>query len=292
MTAATRKPAAAILVVLSTLGCDRDAPPPPATRPAVRTIASTVPAVTDLIVGMGAADRLVAVSTYDRDRPDVGTLPKAGDYQTTDWEVLAEVRPSVLVTAITPSREPAGFGRHAADLGVEPINLQVDHLPELEPAIDALGVALAEPALAAAADRRIDAQLAAVRRQVAGLPRVPTLIVISPDATAVAGPGTYLDDLLQTAGGTNAAASLRRPWPTVDREMLVSFRPAVVLQLLPGASPQELARAAAVWASLPPVRVCTITDPYALQPGWHLPELAGTFARCLHPSSSAPSTAR
>jgi iron complex transport system substrate-binding protein len=148
--------------------------------------------------------------------------------------------------------------------------------------------------MAAAANRTIADRFEAVRRRVAGLPPVSALIVLGRDATGLAGPDTYLDDVLQIAGGTNAAAGLGKPWPTVDREMLLSLHPAAVLILLPGAKPQELAQARATWAQLPtlaPGRVYTITDPYAQQPGWHLPDLAERFAQCLHPSimpTSAP----
>ena len=284
--------AATVLLAAGPLGCHRRSAPATTRPTALPTVASTVPAATDLIVGMGGRDRLVAVSTYDGGRPDVGTLPKAGDYLTTDWELLATLRPSVLVTEISPARESPGFRRHAAQLGIALVNVKVDRLADLQPAVARLGTAIGEPDLAARAERDIDARLTAVARRVAGLPRVSTLIVLGPDPTNVAGPGTYLDDLLRLAGGTNAAAALGKPYPTLDREALVSLRPDVVLQLVPGAPPQELAQAAAAWAGLPQVpavaagRVCTITDPYAEQPGWHLPDLAERFARCLHPSPS------
>ena len=275
------------------VGCDRSRPAG-TTRPARATIASTVPAVTDLLVGMGASDRLVAVSTYDRDRPDVGTRPKAGDYDSVDWELLATLRPTVLVTAIAPDRRPAGFRERAAELNIQLRNVQVNVLSDLDPAVDQLAAALDDPAMGVAAKRQMHDRLDAVKQSVAGRPPVSALIVLGPDATAVAGPGNYLDDLLRLAGGTNAAGRLGRPWPTVDRETLLTLRPNVILQLLPSAKPQELARATATWAQLrqlPAVaagRVCTITDPYALQPGWHLPEVAEQFARCLHPTPSPP----
>src|SRR5512133_3132877 len=77
-------------------GCSDRAGKPTATRPAGVTVASTVPAATDLILGMGAGEHLVAVSKYDKDRPDVSGLPLVGDYLSTDWEMLARVRPDVL----------------------------------------------------------------------------------------------------------------------------------------------------------------------------------------------------
>ncbi len=293
----TTAAATVVLIAAGLLGCDRrTATTRPSTpRPATPTIASTVPNVTDLLIGMGARDRLVAVSTYDRDRPDVGTLPIAGDYQTADWELLATVRPATLVTFITPDREPAGFRQRAAGLGITLLNVQVNRLADLDPALDRLGAALAEPDLAARAEREIDGRLDRVTRRVAGQPKASALIVLGADGTHLAGPGTYLDDLLQRAGGTNAAAAIGQSWPTIDRETLLSLRPDVILQLMPAAKPQELAQATATWAQLPQVpavaagRVFPITDAWAEQPGWHLPDLAERFARCLHPSP--PTTA-
>src|SRR5512133_3272282 len=55
-------------------------------------VASLVPAATEMLVGMGAGDRLVAVSNYESS-PVVKDLPRVGDYQSTDWETLARLRP-------------------------------------------------------------------------------------------------------------------------------------------------------------------------------------------------------
>src|ERR1700749_5223974 len=46
--------------------CDK--PAPPSSQPISNTIASTVPAATELLIGMGAKDRLVAVSNYEVDK--------------------------------------------------------------------------------------------------------------------------------------------------------------------------------------------------------------------------------
>src|SRR6184192_363303 len=53
------------------------------------TVASLSPAATDLLVGIGAADHLVAVSNYDARRQEIEGLPRVGDYRTQDWEKLA-----------------------------------------------------------------------------------------------------------------------------------------------------------------------------------------------------------
>jgi ABC-type Fe3+-hydroxamate transport system substrate-binding protein len=274
-------------------GCKKGAPPS-TTAPSVRTVASLVPAATDLIIGMGAKDHLVAVSTYDRQRPDVDDLPKVGDYQTFDWEMLRSIRPAVIVVQMAKDRLPAGFN----ELHAEAVNVSINRLDDVPKAIDILGDAMGTPELARAAKAKMQARLNAVRARVAGKKPVRTLLVVSASGDALVGPGTYLDDLLKLAGGVNAAAALQTPWPQVDREMLRSLKPDVIIQLLPKASAQEKARAAATWAQLPEIpavaagRVYVIDNWYALLPGWHVTDLAERFAECLYPSipSSSPST--
>lgn len=281
------------------VGCDRhgtaSAPPPAPSaatlRPAttsVITVASLVPAATDLILGMGAGNRLVAISTYDQDRPGVHGLPRVGDYQSADWEALAQLHPGLMIVQVDPGRLPRGFTDRAAEVGARLVDVKIDRLSDLPPALDQIARALGEPQLGSAAAATLQRRLAAVQRQAADLPAVPTLVVVGAEGTSLAGPGTFLDDLLRVAGGRNVAASLHRPWPEVDREMLASLRPAAIIQLMPDATPQELAQAAAVWRSMPQLpavaggQVHVVTQWYALLPGWHVPDLAEQFFQMLH----------
>lgn len=286
--------AIARLVVLAALwigGCDKHSNAP---APSVATVASLVPAATDLIIGMGAKDRLAAVSNFDRQRPDVGGLPMVGDYETVDWEKLGELRPSVIIIQIRPDRLPAGFAERAAGIGAVPMDVAINRLDDVLAAIDTLGDAMGVPQQAAAAKRTLQGRLDAVKGRVAGLKPVSTLLVLDENGGVVAGPGTYLDDLLRLAGGVNAAAGLNNPWPQIDREMLVSLKPDVIIQLLPGASEQIKERAAENWKNLPQIpavasgRVYTVDAWYALLPGWHVADLAEQFSECLH--TNQPST--
>src|SRR5689334_17306094 len=79
--------AIALLILVSPLGCDRNSSPASPASPAAKrspastrsndrvTIASLVPAATDMLIGMGAADHLIAVSNWDADRPEIHDLP-------------------------------------------------------------------------------------------------------------------------------------------------------------------------------------------------------------------------
>jgi ABC-type Fe3+-hydroxamate transport system substrate-binding protein len=277
----------AAALLLNIAGCRRQAAPTTQSV-AAPTLASLVPSATDLVIGMGARDRLVAVSNYEPRAAGVGALPRAGDYDTVDWELLASLRPTVMCTAISADRQPQGFKDRARSLHIQIIDEKIDRLVDIDTAIDRLGSALKIEPLAKRAKSEMHARLDAVRHRVAGSKPVNALIVVDSDGAALAGPHTYLDDLLHLAGGMNAAANLAA-YPQIDRETLLQLNPEVIIQLLPDATPQEKQKAAQVWKQLPELRavaakrVYPIYDDYALLPGWHVTDLAEKFAECLHP---------
>lgn len=285
---------AALLVAVA--GCDRGktpagAPAASAKRP---TVASLVPAATDLLVGMGARAHLVAVSNYDQGSV-AADLPKVGDYQTIDWEKLSQIRPDVIVTQYGPGRTPGGFVERVRELHIRQVNVKLDGLEDIYKAIDVLGEASAETQPATAESGRIRDGLEAVRRRVRDQPPVRAIIVIGSAGSDLVGRNTYLDDLLTQAEGVNAVRATG--YVTLDREAIAALRPQAVLVLLPDKDAQAAAAARASWDSymdMPAVRdhrVWTFTESYITQPGSHVADVAEKFAEALHPAGRGAGTA-
>jgi ABC-type Fe3+-hydroxamate transport system substrate-binding protein len=277
---------------LATVSCDRGTGGTPATTSAaarVRRVASLVPAATDMLVGMGAKDHLVAVSNFES-LSEVKGLPRVGDYQTTDWETLARLRPDVMVIQIAPERVPAGLKRRAEELGIELVNVQINRLADVFSTMQQLGMAAGEAEHGREAARRLREELETVRAACAGRAAVSALIVRDENGRDVIGPDNFLDDLLKVVNATNAAAGLGQPYPTIDRERLVALAPQAVIVLLPDAKAQTVEVSQRFWAGMVDVpavksgRVFTITDGYALVPGSRLGELARRMAEGLRPT--------
>ena len=289
MRAATRIFGVAIIALTTLVGCDNSQPPAPPTTASAPRLASLSPAATDLLLSMNAGERLVAVSNYDAERSDTKLLPRVGDYQNVDWEKLAQLKPTAMIVQGRPDRMPAGLTTRAELLGIKVVNIQIDKLDDIYTAAGVLGNAMNAPADAQAKVLAIKAQLDAIRQRVAGKPKVKALLVVDTSGQYVAGHGTFLSDLLEIAGGENVVPLASGPWPSVDREMLLSLKPEVILQLLPDASAQVLEKAKTTWpplTDLPAVkngRVYQITEWYVHQPGAKVGDTAGVFADKLHP---------
>lgn len=282
-----------LALLLSAGSCDRNkstsTPAPARTADHKIKIASLVPAATDLIVGMGAADHLVAVSNWDTDRPEIKQLPRVGDYQTTDWERLAELRPDVMLVFMSVDRMPAGMKERADQLGIRVVNIQTEKLADIFDAIDRLGQIMQEPDRAHALSTKIHSQLDAVSRRIAGQPAIPTMLARDEAGYALIAGDTFADELLTISGGKNVAADFKTRYPNVDRERVIELAPQAIIQLMPGATPQVIQQAQANWQSLPDLpavknkRVYIFNDWYVLQPGSHIGDIAEQMARVLHP---------
>jgi len=278
-----------LLAMLVAVACDRksSAPAPPGARPRV---ASLVPAATDLLIGMGAGDHLVAISNYDPHRDETRALPRVGDYQTFDWEQIAALRPDVMIVFMASDRMPPGLSQRARQLDIRLVNIRTERLSEILNEIGNLGRAVEEDAKATRAVDTLRAQIAAAARQTAGRPKARALIVRDKSAEGVVGRDSFLNDILEAAGGQNVITA--SGWPSIDREMLLSLKPEVIIQLLPDASPQVIAEANRVWTALPQIpavanrRVHILTDWYVQQSGFHVGELAVRFAGLLHPETA------
>lgn len=255
------------------------------------TVASLVPSATDILVEIGAGDHLVAVSTYDNtDRPELAGLPRVGDYQSVDWEQITALKPDIMIVFQAPDRMPAGLKQRADALGIKLVNSRPETLADLYKETSALGNLVKESSKAEKAIDRLSTQLRDVTMRIVNDKPVRTLIITNDGGTGVAGQGTFLNDLLGIAGGSNVITT--PGWTEIDEERLAALRPDAVIVLLPGVSVQVEQRARQIWAartSLPAVadgRVYFINQWYALQPGFHVGALAHEMAQYLHPSAA------
>ncbi|MGI8549780.1 MAG: ABC transporter substrate-binding protein [Dehalococcoidia bacterium] len=255
------------------------------TRPAGVTVASLVPAATDLILAMNAGDELVAVSNYDPAEVASRKLPRVGDYQTTDWETLAALRPTVMIMEMSPVRLPAGFGGNAASLGIKLVNVRLNSLQDILDGSRRIGQEIGQPNRGAELADRLAERMDAVRRKAAGKPPVRTLLTLDERAEHLVGTGEFLNDALEAAGGVNVASSLNGSYPSADPEMLAKLKPDVVIILKPSADEGTLVKAKEFWSTLGGApRVYLLKDQWALLPGAHVADIAEAFEACLHPS--------
>ena len=282
-----RLAAAAAAVALA--GCGE---PPPTAPAAVRRVVSLAPSCTEIVWALGAGDRLVGVCAHCDHPPAVASLPRVGGYLAPSAEAVIGARPDVVFAVPSPGNHDAVRAVEAA--GIRVVVVEEHTLDEVWAGMRAIAAALG---LAAEGERlvaRVQAELEAVRRRVAGRPVRRALLVVGHAPLVAAGPGTLQDELLRIAGGENVAAVTGALWPRLAVEMVVATAPDVIVDAAMGGERGD----ASVFASLTTVpavrngRIVPIAGGAFYRAGPRVGEAAAQLAAALHPETAPAAGAR
>jgi iron complex transport system substrate-binding protein len=127
-----------------------------------------------------------------------------------------------------------------------------------------------------------------VRARVAGKARPRALLLVWPDPPQAAGSGTFLSDVLEAAGASNALAG-RPGWPVVSAEFLATVPVDFLVLPASPASAGVYARALASGAlsrgAIARARVVRIDESVLTRPGPRVFDALEELARAFHPGA-------
>lgn len=235
-----------------------------------RRVISLVPAMTEALVLMGAADRLVARTDYDT-LAAVQGLPSVGGGLGPNLEVIRTLEPQVVVTFAGESDPRTSAGLRSFDIAE--FAVRPDGLDDVPRIMEQLGRLTGTGASADSLVARIRADLQAVTEAVAPLPPVDAVYLLGGSPPLAAGPGTFLSELLELGGGRNVLSDLPELYAPVSPEALRARGIQVIVMSEGTRLDPRIADA---------VRVATVPSWVEL-PGPRLGEAARVVARALHP---------
>jgi iron complex transport system substrate-binding protein len=192
-----------------------------------RRVISLIPAQTEIVARLAGPDVLVARTQWDLD-PALAHLPSVGNALLPSVEWLAAQRPDLVIAwRDVGTRDVV---QRLTDIGIPVYSSSVESIADIRSVVARLGVLLDAQDGAAALVTELDAELDAVRRMVAELPRQRVLYLLSADPPTAAGPLTFADELIGVAGGENIFADVRQLWPQVSLEEVVRRDPDVIIR--------------------------------------------------------------
>lgn len=191
-----------------------------------RRIVSLVPSATLTLGALGAGGRVVARTDFDT-ASWVHSLPSVGGGLHPSIEAIVAARPDLVIRfgGSQDTRTPARL----QEMGIPQLAIRPNRIEDIFHIVTLLGAVTGREAAADSLVHTLRSQLDAVRRSVAGLPRVRTAYILGGSPPWVAGPGTYIDELITLGGGVNVFADLKTKYAAVSPEELVARHIDVVL---------------------------------------------------------------
>ena len=246
-------------------------------------IVSIGPSNTEFLFALGAGDRVVGVDDFS-DVPDAArTKEKVGGVKV-NVEKVVSLKPDLVVTV----KFSDGTIDRLAATGAPVLIIDPARLAEVARTAVLLGTAVGADGQKLASD--IDTRVEAVRAKTAGAtrPRVfHEVDATDPSKIYTAGPGSFIDDVITAAGGTNIAARAGTAYPQLSPEEIVKADPEIIVLGDSDYGVNEAALSArAGWGGISAMRskrIFGIKDSLVSRPGPRLPDAVEAYARFLHP---------
>ena len=239
-------------------------------------IVSLSPAVTEIIVALGARDDLVGVDRFSREVSGVGDVPSLGALFSPDLERTIELAPT-LVFGVAGQQQSAFFGR-LRSRGVRVETLSPHTLREVLDSYERIGALVGRPQRGSELRRSVLREL----ERIGATPRDETrsvAIIVERHPLYVVGGGSFVSTLIEAAGGRNVFEDLDAPYPVVSLEVLAEREPQVLIDTSGAAGDQH-------WRGLPwSPRVETVRQGVVSRPGARLPEAARILQSRIHPGA-------
>ncbi|HEX8476231.1 MAG TPA: ABC transporter substrate-binding protein [Pyrinomonadaceae bacterium] len=269
------------------------------TERAPQRIISLSPSATEILYGVGAFGRVVAVSDYCDYPAEVKNLPRVGGWNNPNLEQIAALRPDLVVFAEAQSQ----FVKDKIEaLGIRALSIPSNTLEDAFTSIEEIGRATKTEREAGRLLAETRAEIDDVRARTRDLPRRRVLCVVDRVPGTLrdlyaATEGSFIAQLVDVAGGESIAPSATSGWGKITKEAVVALDPEVIIDMVQSPQGKFAEDPQAVWRELPTVRairdgrIHQIRDTSVIHPSQFVGNTARRFAEIIHPEAFAKTAA-
>lgn len=187
-----------------------------------KRIVSLSPALTEILFALGLDEEIVGVSTYCDYPQEAKTKEKMGGFEDPNIEIIAAKQPDMVFIS-------AGVQEEVIDklekLDLKVVVLDADTISEVIDNIAMAGIFTGKESMAQELTAQMKARLAAVTGKVRGLPRPRVFFEVWDEPLMSAGSASFIHNIIETAGGINAAAENSKRYYTFSVEKLLEADP-------------------------------------------------------------------
>jgi len=252
-------------------------------------IISLSPNLTEIVFALGLGEKIVGVSS-DSDWPaQTKQKPKMGTFWQPNTEAIIAAKPDLVVCESFLQHKEAAEPLKRS--GINVLSLHIESFDELYSAITQIGQATDCNDKAEALAAKIKNSLDQIRAKTSSAEKVKVLWVVQAEPMRVVGIKTFVNEIINIAGGQNVIAPTGDQYPAVSTEAIMTSNAEVIIQSAMGtetiAAQQETAdKFWSRFANLPAVKdkkVYVIEADTVLRLGPRLPDGAMMVAKLLHP---------
>ena len=277
-----------LILMMVLISCSGDAPQTPfRNHDKPERIVVTSPAVAEMLAALGLLDNVVGIGQYGPWPEAIAGLPAVGNYDTPNMEQILELDTDIFLNV--KSLAAAAAHQQLRNTGIEVMELDTSTYEGIFSSIRKIGKRFNREEAAGQLIKKIRADVNKINHLAQNLPKRRVLFVVGRDPVYVAGPGSFIDHLIQIAGGENIANDVQTPYQQISMETVLESQPEVIIDTsvnskgaLRGRRPGYWGK----WSFIPAVRNNRVywIDPSRLViPGIHIAHTAYLMGKLIHP---------
>ncbi len=191
-------------------------------------IISMAPANTEILFALGLGEKVVGVTNICNYPPQVQEKEDIGDYDNPNLERIIELEPDLILAS---HGNPTELIDQLEELNYAVVGLNPKNVDDIISSIGMVGKITGKVKEAARLTEEMEKRIEAVLSKTSNLvennrPKVLYVVWYKPLWTA--GSGTFIDELIQKAGGINIAGDIAG-WPQMNLETVLGKNPQVVI---------------------------------------------------------------
>jgi len=254
-------------------------------------IVSLAPNLTEILFALGLGERVAAVSSDSDYPPQAANKDKVGTFWSPNIEAIIKSKPDLVIALSTRTEHQKAVVDSLKRLQFEVLTLKLEKIEELLAAIKKIGVATGCEKRADELAADFNKKLNNLQQELSSAARVKVMWVVQVEPLRVAGRNTFINELIELAGGENAIGPTIAQYPSISSEELLASGIEVIIQSAMGTDniPGQQRAAEAFWSKSPALpavqndRIYVIEPDITLRLGPRLLQGAETIAKCLHP---------
>ncbi|MGI5859688.1 MAG: ABC transporter substrate-binding protein [Tepidanaerobacteraceae bacterium] len=202
-------------------------------------IVSLAPSNTEILYALGLEEKIVGVTDYC-DYPEAAkNKEKIGGFSEPNIEKIVSVKPDLVVATNMHQKSVEELEK----LNIPSVVLDPKDFDEMFASIEIIGKATGQQDEALTLIKNLKARMENVEDVVdkVKLDKRPKVYYeIWPSPITTSGPGTFVDDIIQRAGGENIAKDAQKAYPQYSQEMIIDKNPDFIIFSHHGSSNQSI----------------------------------------------------
>lgn len=191
-------------------------------------IISLSPSNTEILFALGLGDKVVGVTNFCNYPPEAKKKEKIGGYSNPSLEKIIDLKPDLILASFG---NPGKLIDQLQNLKLTVVGLNPKTIEDIFGSIELVGKITGEEEKASKLVKNLREKMERVTFITKNLtlkqkPRVLYIVWYKPLWTA--GSGTFIDELIQKAGGVNIAGDLSG-WPKISLEVVIKKNPQIII---------------------------------------------------------------